>query len=383
MVLRMFLHLKKSYLFSIAALFMLISLPISSAYGEDNFRGLWITRSSLVSKKSIDEVIQTVHENGFNNLVVQVRGRGDAFYNSTIVPTAEQLKDMLKSFDPLRYFISEAHKKNMRVHCWFNVFMLWSSPNKPKNLNHMYHKRPDWFCIPYSNNINRSSQSNADIIFVSPGITGVQTHLYDVIIEVVEHYNIDGIHLDYIRYPGDRFGYNAILKKKFERKHNVDPLELAVRSEDIIKSYGEEGYRNLKKEWNDFRAEQITNFVGNLKNTLIKKKRSMILSAAVIPDINRAKNIFFQYWDEWIKEGYIDLVIPMNYEVSLNIFRRNLESMLQSIEKEKIVMGISAANQSKYKLASKVFISRAMGINSFCIFSYTAYKKFPEVIDLF
>ena len=176
-------------LFFTAVFTSLLVLQLKSESKTGSFRGLWVTRGNLVSKEKIDRVISTAFEKGFNNLLIQVRGRGDAYYKSRIVPTAEEIKNNIKEFDPLQYFIKEAHKKNIKVHCWFNIFFLWSSPRKPKNKNHLYYKKPQWFCIPH-NSIDEGHtnyQTTADVVYISPGIDETRDYLVKVIEEVLSN----------------------------------------------------------------------------------------------------------------------------------------------------------------------------------------------------
>ena len=78
-------------------------------------RALWVVRTTLDNPDSIRLMVARAHDNGFNTLIVQVRGRGDAFYNSQWEPRAASLsKD--PGFDPLALTISEAHKRGLTVH---------------------------------------------------------------------------------------------------------------------------------------------------------------------------------------------------------------------------------------------------------------------------
>ena len=381
----MFVDYNKKILFFVSLFSFIINLPLYSQSGNENFYGIWVVRNNLVSKEKIDNVINIASEKGFNNLIVQVRGRGEAYYKSRIVPIADKIKSNINNFDPLQYFISEAHKKNIKLHCWFNVFFLWSSPQKPKNKNHLYYKNPEWFCVPHNllNKNSIKSRNHPDLIFLSPGIDEVRFHLVDVIEEVVNNYKIDGIHLDYIRYPGENFGYNIVLRNKFLSANKIDPLELIRNQEDIIEKIGQESYINLIKEWKNFRGRQVNHLVKEIKECIKKKNPSIKLSAAVIPDLYRAKNYYYQYWNEWVNQKLIDFVIPMNYTVSKNDFEDNIAVMLKNVPKEKIIMGISAANQSKYKLASKVYLTKSKAIRNFCIFSFDFIDNSINMIDLF
>src|SRR5437016_10923731 len=71
-------------------------------------RALWVTRSSLTSPLSIAALVRTAHDQGFNTLLVQVRGRADAYYASDLEPRPADLARQPASFDPLAVVLSEA-----------------------------------------------------------------------------------------------------------------------------------------------------------------------------------------------------------------------------------------------------------------------------------
>ena len=84
-------------------------------------------------------------ENNFNHLLIQVRGRGEAYYNSEFVPRSSVLFNDL--FDPLEYVLKKAHQNNIQVHAWVNMYILWSSVEPPEAENHLYyiHKKTPIF----------------------------------------------------------------------------------------------------------------------------------------------------------------------------------------------------------------------------------------------
>jgi uncharacterized lipoprotein YddW (UPF0748 family) len=381
----MFFRIKKNHHLIVIFILLVLTFPFRSESKDDCFRGIWITRENLVSKKIIDKIIDTALKGRFNNLLVQVRGRGDAYYKSRFVPIAEDIKSNIEEFDPLQYFIMEAHKKNIKVHCWFNTYFLWSSQEKPKNKNHLYFTKPEWFCVP-NNLINKnqfSSQIQTDLIFISPGIDDVRNYLFNVIREVIDSYAIDGIHLDYVRYANENFCYNEVLRKKFFSLYNVDPLDLVKNPEKIEKSFSKDKLLEFERKWQNFRGEQITIFVRQIKNYIEKRNSSIVFSTAVIPDIDKARNNFFQFWDDWVNNQCVDFVVPMNYVVSQEEYKNNIEQMLNYVPKENIVMGISLMNQSRYKVASKIFLTKSLGIEDFCLFSYDYIENMSNMFNLF
>ena len=96
-----------------------------------NYQCLWVVRDALKSEKSINELINFASEKKINDLFVQVRGRGDALYNSQIIPRSQLLPD--NDFDPLLYLLKNIKDKGIKVHAWVNVYLLWSSKTLPSD----------------------------------------------------------------------------------------------------------------------------------------------------------------------------------------------------------------------------------------------------------
>src|ERR1044072_4655950 len=91
---------------------------------DSEVRALWVVRTTLTSPDKIHQLVNAAADNGFNTLIVQVRGRGDAYYNSRVEPRAAELKDQPASFDPLALTITEAHRRGLKVHAWINTNLL-------------------------------------------------------------------------------------------------------------------------------------------------------------------------------------------------------------------------------------------------------------------
>ena len=116
---------------TIVALLFLLSHNLYA--NTKNIRALWVVRDDMVSKELIDKFISFSIKYNYKHIFVQIRGRGDAYYKSNLVPRSHLL--MKNNFDPLEYLISKTKDLNLKVHAWFNVYYLWSSPNKPSPLD--------------------------------------------------------------------------------------------------------------------------------------------------------------------------------------------------------------------------------------------------------
>src|SRR5215213_1433569 len=100
------------------AICLAIACPLVAA---QEVRALWVVRTTLTSPEKIRQLVDSAADNGFNTLIVQIRGRGDAYYKSRVEPRAIDSKDQPPSFDPLALTLTEAHKRGLKVHGWLNT----------------------------------------------------------------------------------------------------------------------------------------------------------------------------------------------------------------------------------------------------------------------
>ena len=170
----------------------------------------------------------------FNALIVQVRGRGDAYYNSRHEPRPPLLAKQPASFDPLKLLLERAHRAGVKVHAWVNVNLV-SDAEPPSARKHIVHLHPEWLMVPrplaeelgrmnprdprYLRRLSEYARARSDRVeglFLSPIHKGAVDHATRVIADIVSRYDVDGIHLDYIRFPNDEFDYSAEALEAFQ-----------------------------------------------------------------------------------------------------------------------------------------------------------------------
>jgi uncharacterized lipoprotein YddW (UPF0748 family) len=280
-------------------------------------RALWVDafRDGAKTPAQIDQLIQDSLEANINTLIVQVRRRGDSYYNDSLEPRTED-PNLPAGFDALQYLIDKAHGKNLEVHAWLNTLVAWNSTVPPKDPNHVWNLhgpqttgKANW--ISYYRNYNKATQKWPDKLYSSyyldPGHPDALDYTVDVYMRVVKNYDIDGIHLDYSRYAGTGWGYNPTSIDRYNAQ------------------YGKTGMPAPDDpQWAQWRREQTANLVRKIYVKAMAVKPHLKVSSAVITwgdgpvteadwVKSRAYTDVYQDWRQWLKEGIIDMVMPMNY----------------------------------------------------------------------
>ncbi|GIV09795.1 MAG: hypothetical protein KatS3mg019_1886 [Fimbriimonadales bacterium] len=280
-----------------------MALMIYAAGAQTEFRGFWVDgfNQGFHTPEQVDRLLQRVRAAHMNAVIVQMRKRGDAHYASKLEPTATQQQD---GFDALAYLIEKAHRGTPRieVHVWVNSHPIWPGSGWPSDPKHILNRFPE---------IQTEDYDGKRITEVGYGGDWGHPIYHEwftkVVLDIVRRYDIDGIHFDYIRYTGERWGYNPVSLERFNRRYGragkpepADPL------------------------WKQWRRDQVSAVVRKIYAQATTLKPNLKVSAALItwgdgPQntddwVNRsAYRAVFQDWQGWLKEGILDMAIPMVY----------------------------------------------------------------------
>jgi len=212
---------------------LLLACVAGPAAAQDETRAVWVVRYSLASIGSVDRVVEIATQMNLNTLLVQVRGRGDAYFPSDLAPRAEELESMPREYDPLMRIIERAHAQNLEVHAWINVYLVWSAGRQPRSQLHVVNAHPDWIAVRSDGRKlvemvpEEFQEEKVEGMYLAPGNPDVRRHLREVVREIVTHYPVDGIHLDYVRNPEPDVGYDAGTRTAFMREFGIDPARFA------------------------------------------------------------------------------------------------------------------------------------------------------------
>jgi len=363
------------------------STQASTSFAER--RGLWVVAYDLTSPQRIDAMVQSARSWGITDLLVQVRSRGDAYYRTNLAPPADALHSS-PNFDPLAYVLQKASGARLRVHAWMNVYLLWSNPRAPRDRSHPVIRNSSWISqtahAPRLQTgmdiVRHSQQQNLEGAYLSPGHPAARNYLVEVITEVARNYPIDGLHLDYIRYPGENYGFEEPMSRAFQRRFGVTPTNLIYQPQHTMRRFGETRYAELLAEWEQFRCDQITALVRAVYRISKQANPALIVSMAVRPDVVQARSRYGQDWARWAQDGVLDMVLPMNYTPEDALFASRTQTILTYIPKQKVWMGVSTFNQNARQVAAKVQHLRILGLHDYVLFSYQSMRTQPQLPPL-
>ncbi|MCX5865668.1 MAG: family 10 glycosylhydrolase [Deltaproteobacteria bacterium] len=304
----------------------LILLFLTSACAPRLRTSAWVVRFDLDSPAKVASVCSEAKQAGFDQLLVQVRGRADALYRSDLAPRAENLAAAPADFDPLGQLLTDCAP--LPLHAWLNVFYLWGGAIPPENLHHPGHPDQSWIL---SDNTGRlvSSYSPRDRRlgwiegnYADPASAEYRALFVAVVRELLARYSVAGIHLDFMRYPGPGYGKSDMLAEKFEQIWGLDPRLLLERlSAETVTAWLEGTQPPADRVlttaalfWNEFRAGQVTQLLREVRQAVdLNGVPGIALSVAVFPEPSAAYLKNGQEWQAWASEGLVDALYPMAY----------------------------------------------------------------------
>jgi uncharacterized lipoprotein YddW (UPF0748 family) len=355
-------------------------------------RAIWVKRDQLTTPARIVRTVDEAAEAGITVMFVQVRGRGDAWYESDLVPTADLVAgktfDDGTPFDPLDVLLRRAHARGIEVHAWVNCFLIWSGPGDPGSRDHVMWRHPDWVAIddrgrPLSAYTPKEMEhARIEGAFLASANPAVRRHLVDVAVEIATRYPVDGIHLDYIRNALVDTGYDRVTRAAFLAEKGIDPWKLRKGKEGLVDRFGAEGLESLEAEWKSWRADQVTRLVREMRVELNALPRPVVLSAAVFPNCRSAPRDVGQDWMAWAKEGLVDLVVPMMYSPKTNVVVDQLLLAQRELPLDVVMYcGLAVYNQPLQTVVQTARRVQASGAEGVCFFPYDTLAEKPGTLQ--
>lgn len=270
---------------------------VSIKYEKDEIRAIYISYIELdnyikekdeeTSKNNIKTIVKNIKDNKFNTIILHVRPFSDAIYKSSVYPLSKTVfnnNGKYPNYDVLEYFIKEAHSNNIKLHAWINPYRISNDTDTSvidkDSINYKYL------------NTTHVAVIKEKGIYYNPASSDAKNLIIKGIKEIVENYDIDGVHFDDYFYPD-----KTIDLENYQ-------IYLAAGGKLSIEEY---------------RLQNVTSLISDVYTTIKSIKKDVLFGIA--PEGNIDNNYTSNYIDTkkiLSKSGYVDYIMPQIYFGFLN-----------------------------------------------------------------
>jgi len=313
----------------------------------DEFRGVWVHSALGVRGMTWDEAVERLADHGFNAVVPNMLWAGRAYYPSKLLPAAPELE---QHGDQIAACLAACRRHGVKMHVWK---VNWNLSGAPASfLERM--KREGRL---------QRDRRGAVVTWLCPSDPRNFALERDSMLEVVRNYAVDGVHFDYIRYPGDKCCYCEGCRDRFQRDtgKRVTAWPQDVTSGALREAYG---------RW---RQDQITRLVEAVSKEARRIRPGVQISAAVFADYPACKQWIGQDWVLWVERGYLDFVCPMVYTGDDVAFDQQVRRQLKNVGgKVPMYPGVGASSPGlpPEQVVWQVQLLRDAGTPGFMVFEY-------------
>jgi uncharacterized lipoprotein YddW (UPF0748 family) len=340
--------------------------PLALAEFLDETRALWVSRFEYASAQDLATIMSRAEAAGFNLVYLQVRGRADAFYRSSLEPWAANLTGTLgrdPGWDPLATALTEAARHGIEVHAWINAFTGWAGTTPPPTSQplHAFLEHPDWVMV---NQDGQDMPYTSDSRWMTPGHPGVRSRLAAVAADLARRYGVGGVHLDFIRYPSTSYSYDLPSLRAYDSARAQEPA----------------------LGFDELRRRLVTRAVSETHDSLKAVNPSLKLSAAVWgiyqnklgwSGVSTGYGSVLQDARAWDQLGVVDALVPMVYWPLADSYGGRLDFAWLADDHATSVgrplfVGIYVPGLDGEALAKQVERARMAGAEGVSVFSYSS-----------
>ncbi|WP_413450413.1 serine hydrolase [Georgenia phoenicis] len=289
----------------------------------EEWRGYWVDafNPGIYDAQQVTALVEDAQEVGANALIVQVGRRFDCFCNDALLPRTDAAIAPAP-YDPLAEVIEQAHAVGIEVHAWVNATTLWNSATPPRSPEHAFNQHG-----PSAEGRDRWLNKRVDGVeqvgnntWIDPAHPDAVDYLVDAVGSIVENYDVDGVNLDYIRYPDhstvetrNEWGYSETSLARFAAQTG----RTDVPAPD-------------DEQFSDWRRDQVSGLVRKVYARMFELDPQARLSVDGITygfgpqstpggwEGTRTYANVGQDWRSWLDEGIVDTVTAMNYKRNWN-----------------------------------------------------------------
>ena len=318
-------------------------------------RAFWCHSAFGVDGVTWDEAIKRLADNGFTAILPNMLWAGVTYYPSDVLPVSPSVAER---GDQIELCLAACKKYGVECHVWkVNHNMGWAADKK--------------FMAKMSEagRTQVSFDGTANERWLCPSHPENRKLEVESMVEVVRKYDVDGIHFDYIRYPGRDNCFCVGCRGRFEKVigRKVGNWPADVRRDD-----------ELGDKWLGFRRKQITDTVAAVWAGAKKVRPEVKISAAVFRNWPSDRDSVGQDWKLWCEKGYLDFVCPMDYTPLNSLFDRMVTQQLEWTHGVPCYPGIGVSvwndRTDIAKLIEQINITRKHKTGGFTIFNYATVE---------
>ena len=321
-------------------------------------RAMWLRPLNLNTREAVREKVEEIKGLGYNIICLEL------FFDSTFIcpmPEGSYIiqNPSFKGFDVLEAFIEECASFGVELQGWLPVYRV-SYSTSTYYKDSLAYKKPEWLCKS-KNGADYVRNEYGDGYFIDPSNKEAEDYLFSVYEYILKNYKLDGLQLDYIRYPvqtGEEFGYNKGTIDAFTQKYGTSPLNLSKTD-------------NLWNDWVEFRASFVTAFVERISSLIKEVSPRTALACDFAPNLAESKESHLQDAVKWMQDEKIEMAFPMAY--GTNVVKMYSSQTVDAFGGK----GFSYIGFGDYGyevLIKQILEVRQIGADGFAFFSYSQYN---------
>ena len=318
-------------------------------------RGFWLHPSDAFDYPAI---MQDLADANFNAVIAIVCGPNYARFPSDYVPQVTEA-------DHIQAMLDAARPRGIEVHCWKANWQV--SPSQNPELAQQYIDEGRMVVsLQEAKGGDDPSPYGWNRLWLDPSDERNRQLEFDMMMELVEKYDIDGIHFDFMRYPDERYCYCDRCHSRFEQWAGVT---VANWPDDCA------GSGPLADRFFDFRRHLQTSLVAQIAAGARERKPDIKVSLAARGSLTGSYRGDAQDWVTWAREGYLDLVCPMDYTGSVQQFRELVGPQVEALNGTAPLypgIGVSPGrSDSVVNFSEQIRAARELGADGFTIFAFS------------
>lgn len=345
-------------------------------YLPNEMKGVWI-RPVEKTENEIISTIERLKDAGIKTIFLETYFHGKTIFPSYILMKygVTNQREEFAGFDPLEIWVREAHTRGMKIHAWFETFYVGNTPPE-KDVNSILAVYPHWgnkTKAKFDSEIAVPSISEHNGYFIDPANPDVKTFVLEVAEEILTKYDVDGINLDYIRYPQaidakypgydkTNWGYSEFCREDFALRYGIDPIDIEYGTPEWDK-------------WAKYRQDKITEMVRAFRVLTLKKGKT--LTAVIFPDRIKSLETKMQDWKTWSLNALIDGFTPLILTCDKQTANMLIGDIVKNSSKNtKIYAGLFVPfmNGSSEDLLRQVHEARKLKTNGIVFFDYAHFS---------